>query len=112
VRENTHLCIEEEIRQLLPSLLHEADKKRKLVDSLISNEDILFYWEIVGADFEEDDQQVCTKLLRKILELFLTVRGFSYASVWLENYKQRTKRGNQKAKSLHKKSTRLCIIII
>jgi len=106
VRENTHsffLCIEEEIRQLLPSLLHEADKKDKFIDSLISNDNILFYWEIVGADFEEDDQQVHTNLLRKILELFLTVRGFSYASAWLEKYKQRAKKGNQKAKSLRKK---------
>jgi len=54
------------------------------------------------ADFEEDDQRVHSELLRKIIELFLTVRGFSYASAWLEKYKQKAKKGNYKSKSLCK----------
>jgi len=59
VRENTHsffLCLEEELRPLLPLLLTDTDKKQKFIESLSTNEEVLFYWMIVGADFEEDDQ--------------------------------------------------------
>jgi len=106
VQENTHslfLCLEEEICLLLPSLLHEADKKEKIINELSTNEDVLFYWLIVGADFEEDDERVHAELLKKIIELFVTIRGFSYASGWLEKYKQRNKKGTQKSKSLCKR---------
>ena len=92
VQENTHsffLCLEEELRRLLPSLLKETDKKEKFIETLSTNEDVLFYWLIVGADFEEDDQRVHNELLRKRIELFLTVRGFSYASALLEKYEQK-----------------------
>ena len=60
VQENTHsffLCLEE-IRPLLLSLLSETDRKEKIINELSTNEDILFYWLIVGTDFEEDDQRV------------------------------------------------------
>ena len=106
VRENTHslfLCLEEEVRPLLPSLLSETDKKEKIINELSTNEDVLFYWLIVGADFEEDDERVHTELLRRIIELFVTIRGFSYASGWLEKYKQISKKGTQKSKSLRKR---------
>lgn len=106
VQENTHsffLCLEEEIRPLLPSLLSETDRKEKIINELSTNEDVLFYWLIVGADFEEDDERVHTELLKRIIELFVTIRGFSCASGWLEKYKQLSKKGIQKSKSLRKR---------
>ena len=96
------LCLEE-VHLLLPSLLHETDKKEKIVNELSTNEDVLFYWLIVGEDFEEDDERVHTELLRRIKELFVIIRGFSYTSGWLEKYKQRNKKGMQKSKSLRKR---------
>ena len=83
----------EEVCPLLPSLLSETDKKEKIINELSTNEDVLFYWLIVGADIEEDDERVHTELLRRIIELFVTIRGFSYASGWLEKYKQISKKG-------------------
>ena len=97
------MCLEEEIRPLLPSLLSETDRKEKIINELITNEDVLFYWLIVGADFEEDDERVHTELLKRIIELFVTIRGFSCASGWLEKYKQLSKKGIQKSKSLRKR---------
>ena len=92
--------MEEEIRPLLPSLLSETDRKEKIINELSTNEDVLFYWLIVGAepaDFEEDDERVHTELLKRIIELFVTIRGFSCASGWLEKYKQLSKKGIQKS---------------
>ena len=46
VCENTYsffLCLEEELHQLLPTLLHEENKKDNLIVTLSSNDDVLFY---------------------------------------------------------------------
>jgi len=106
VKENTHsffLTLEEEIRTLLPSLLIEERRKEQIVEKLFSSEDVQFYWLIVGAEFDEDDKDVHSKLLKLIIELFVTIRGFSYASGWMEIYKQDNKKGTQKSKSLRKR---------
>ena len=102
IQENTHsfcLCLEE-VCVHLQSLLTETNKKEEIIQDLIDNENVQFYWLIVGADFEEDNEAV---LLRRIVELFVMMSGFSYASAWLEKYKQGTKKGTQKSKSLRKK---------
>jgi len=43
---------------------------------------------IATADFKIDIREVHQEFLRKIVELYATVRGFSFASAWLEKYKQ------------------------
>ena len=63
-----------------------------------------FYWTIVIADFEIDDDEIHQVLLHKIAELYVTVRGFSLASGWLEQYKQQTKLSIQCTKSLQRES--------
>ena len=58
IRENTHsffLCLEEEVRVHLQLLLTETNKKQKIIQELIDNENVQFYWLLVGADFEEDN---------------------------------------------------------
>ena len=55
VRENVFcffLSLEEEIRMLLPSLLSEEKCKERMNTELVRNEDVQFYWLIVGADFD------------------------------------------------------------
>ena len=78
IRENTHsffLCLEE-VRVHLQSLLTETNKKQKIIQGLMDNENVKFYWLIVGADFEEDNETVHSKLLKRIVELFVTMRDF------------------------------------
>jgi len=45
-----------------------------------------------------DDHDVQDTLLLKIVELCVTVRGFSLASGWLEKYKQLTRKSMQRRK--------------
>ena len=42
---------------------------------------------IATADFEFDDRETHEKLLHMIVELYLTIRGYSYASARMEKYK-------------------------
>ena len=99
------LCaLEEEIRTYLDALSspNAADLRTQFVEKLIKSEDVQFYWCITTADFEVDDVEVHDHLLKMIVELFVTIRGFSYASAWIEHYKQWKKKSTQRSKSLRK----------
>ncbi len=66
----------------------------------MQNGDILFQWSLISSSIEDELGMV---ILRKITELYLTVRGFAFASSCLELYKQQHKKKTQKLKSLRKK---------
>ena len=81
-------AIEEETRYCLKTLSSQHGKcKQEIIRCITSNDDVLFYWIITTADFEIDDE-VHEVLLGKIVELYITIRGFSYASRWMENFKE------------------------
>lgn len=95
VKESTFqlMCaFEEEIRKHLNTLSSTGGctpgVKEKFVGTLMSSEDVQFYWCIVTANFEADDPEVHDCILKMIIQLFVTVRGFAYASSWIEHYKQ------------------------
>ena len=48
---------------------------------MVASEEVEFYWLISQADFDVGDEEV---LLYKIVELYLTVRGYSFASNLVE----------------------------
>lgn len=98
---NVFLAIEEELKECLKTLT-EILKKDEIIERVTTNDDVEFYWLIATADFEIDIREVHQELLRKIVELYVTVRGFSFASAWLEKYKQKTKKSTQRSKSLRR----------
>jgi len=96
-------AVEDVIRNDLKMLAHPIPpSKPQMIQNITNDEDVKFYWLIASADFEIDDQEIHDLLLEKIAELYVTVRGFSYASGWLEKYKQRTKQATQRTKSLRR----------
>ena len=54
----------------------------------MADEDILFSWVFVLGELDEDES---TELLHEVIELWLTIRGFSAAGAWMEYYKQNKK---------------------
>lgn len=66
----------------------------------MQNEELLFQWTLVTANA---DDAVGTDILKRISELYLTVRGFAFANSCMEMYKQRSKKKVQKSKALRKK---------
>ena len=89
------LCIRREgVRQFLSELSSPAAAtglKAEFVAKLVTNDDVQFYWSIATAAFDVDDTEVHETVLRKITELYITIRGFAYASAWIEQYKQTQK---------------------
>lgn len=66
----------------------------------IKDDDVLFYWCISSASMSQD---CANTLLEKIVNKWITIRGFSFAKTMLEIYKKETKRGTQKSKALRRK---------
>ena len=67
------------------------------MESIATDKDVLFYWSIISA--EEKEEQI---LLRMLIEMWVSVRGFSFAKSMLEMYKQAQKKTVQKSKGVRK----------
>ena len=92
--------MELEVRRFLarnPSQLGEI--KEELCKRIVSDEDVLFYWAIISAGWGVEDSKL---LLEHIIEYYVTIRGFSFASGWMEKYKQANKKSTQKSKGVRK----------
>jgi len=67
-------------------------KREEIIGKIVASDDVDFYWLIVTADFEIAEKEVHDALLKEIVQLCVMIRGFSYASFWVEKYKQLTKK--------------------
>lgn len=108
VNDNTYLIfhiIEEEIRRHLNvrslSKLNEETKKC-ILDAVMASEDLLFQWTLMIESANADDS-IGMAALKMIATLYLTVRGFAFATSCLELYKLQHKKQVQKSKALRKK---------
>ena len=72
--------------------------KKDIIMRTINDDDVQFYWLIVSADFEIDDEDTHNLLLNNIMELFLTIRDFSLAGIWMEKYYHLSKKSTQCSK--------------
>ena len=86
-----HMVIE-----LQKHLKYNSDTSFKDELAGIINDEVLFYWSMVADNWDE------TELLKEISQHWITIRGFSYVSAFMENYKQSQKKSTQKAKGLRK----------
>lgn len=97
------VAVEKVTRQHLPqqysSEKHENIKQ--LVIKAISEDcDVQFYWTLISQDIDEEEHAI--ELLLDIADLWVTIRGFSLASTWLEEYKKLKKTKVSKRRGLRK----------
>ena len=64
------------------------DKTAIIINSVAQDEEVLFYWSMNSIDIAEETHS--TELLSNIISLWVTIRGFSIASTWMEEYKRAT----------------------
>lgn len=74
-------------------------RREEIRRSIIEDEEVKTKWSVVSHDMEE---KVGSILLGKIVDLWITIRGFSFAGAFIELYKQRAKTTLQKTKGLRK----------
>ena len=74
--------------------IHAGQELGVVRSELQQSEDVLFHWSLIAATW---DDEVAAKLMTMIVELWVTVRGFSLASAWIERYKGAMKKTLQKS---------------
>eukprot|EP00118_Oscarella_pearsei_P021829 m.248169 g.248169 ORF g.248169 m.248169 type:complete len:152 (+) comp40284_c0_seq7:293-748(+) len=84
---NFFLALEVKVRVVLPRrLLHKNQGAGDDIRSIEESSEIQHHWAVVSSDIDDDDDSVI--LLREIVTLWTTVRGFAITSSWLEQYKR------------------------
>ena len=74
--------------------------KEDCIKAITTSDDVLFYWDLITGMWNDEEREA---LLNMIVELWVTIRGFAYASGWMEQYKQAAKKSIQKSKGIRKK---------
>ena len=97
-------AIELATRAILPHHLllvpGKKSDKVQLVKSIAENETVLLRWSQLAADvIDEDDSH---ELLQKVVDIWVTTRGFALTSKWMDQYKEAKDKALRKSKSLRK----------
>ena len=91
--------MQNQLRAMLNSALSVPGKREIIIDSVAGDDDVQFLWLLLSCDITDEDDAIC--LLKEIIGLWLTIRGFSIATSWMEEYKMKTAT-TQKTKGLRK----------
>ena len=94
----TFMIIEEIVREelCLEKCVYET-KKAQIIQKVVTNDDVLHQWSFCMSDAGEN---VSNAILHKVVELYITIRGFAFASSCVELYKQSSKKALSKKKAL------------
>ena len=99
---NAFCCIELKIRSHLRiskvKCISEGTRQ-KMMDDIINCEDVQLCWSLISSDMSDE---IGHELLMIAVEIWIKVRGFSFAKAYMELYKQQNKKSLQKSKSLRK----------
>ena len=72
-------------------------KKAQIVEKVMASDDVLHQWSFCMSDAGEF---ISHTILRKVAKLYITIRGFAFASSCVELYKQSCKKALSKKKAL------------
>lgn len=74
--------------------------KKAVIDKVVQDEDVQFHWALINQDINKSED--AEALLTEIVNLWVTIRGFSLAVSWMEEYKKNNKKNIQKSIDLRK----------
>lgn len=99
-------AMEQVLRQFLSSIPDNKHlDKDRIISILLEDSSIQFYWSMMAFDFDTNTAQ---NVLQDVIKLWITIRGHSYASAIVEEYKRLNgalKRTKSLRKELKKQST-------
>ena len=86
---------------MLPKHIVKPESNKGVQDvitKVLEDEDVHFSWTLISQDLHSYEET--QKLLYEVVHLWVTLRGFSIASTWMETYKVATKQTKQKSTGL------------
>lgn len=90
-------------RHLRASAIREMNDsfKATITHKIISDSDVKFHWCMVSS-FSTATCSIKELVLSKLVDKWITIRGFSFANSMVELYKRTSKKGTQKSKPLRR----------
>ena len=73
---------------------------KEVTKAVVEDDEVQFKWTLLTPVFDSDEE--AQELLHEIVQLWVTVRGFSIAASWMETYKTAAKQTKQKSTGLRK----------
>ncbi len=95
------VTVEKEVRHVLTVETSTTNRnvKEEMLERVRGSDDVLFNWWLIST---EHDQVISSKLFNKVITLYIEIRGFSFASSFVEKYKQHAKKNLQRSRPLRK----------
>ena len=78
----------------------KVEAKSETIANIVEDTDVQFSWLLLCLDL--DDEELSKELLGLIVEMWITIRGFSMAGAWIEYYKQSMQTCTKKKQGLRK----------
>jgi len=85
--------------QQQPSEQLKLDQTSTVMTTLNNDKQVQYHWDVVSRHWEPEEAEA---LLPMITQLWVTMRGYSYASAKVEQRKQAVKKGTQTSKGIRK----------
>ncbi len=64
--------------------------QKEVIERVLNNDEVQWHWLLLCQDI--DNEKDARELLKDIIILWVTIRGFSICALWMEQYKQQTKK--------------------
>ncbi len=96
------VAVEIEIRKhfSVSVISNDSDNiKESALHGVSESEEVLYHWEIVSINWSAAETK---ELMSLVVNHYITVRGFSFAKAFMEDYKQSMSKSTQKSKGLRK----------
>lgn len=69
------------VKELSAGMKHTMGMKHTIISTIINSDNVALYWCMLCTDAEEE-------LLMRIVELWVTIRGFSFIHSWMEMFQK------------------------
>ena len=73
-----------------------TDLRRLVMDEIMSSENIVTKWEEVASGIPPRYEKYSVELLRIVCDLWITIRGNSFAKGWTQKFERKYKKGTRK----------------
>lgn len=95
--------VEKTTRTLLASriLNKRSITQDDVIEKIEKNEEVQFHWTLISHCIDKNED--ANWLLHELVKLYVTIRGFSMVAMWMELYKNKTKKCTSKSVELRKK---------
>ena len=74
--------------------------KELVIQKIVDSEQVQWNWTLISQCIDSEDDAI--ELLKEIVTLWVTIRGFSITAMWMEAYKRDHKSGTKKTPGLRK----------